>query len=448
MISRILNLWHFVKSSLWFVPVLFCVLYMAATAGIYAFEVSHLQGLDLPPLFFSGTIDDAKSIVVALLSSMITMATLAISITMIVLSLSASQLGPRLIRAFMSDRQTQSYIGLFFGTVVSCFILTVILHDIGAQSEIVPRLSISMVLLLCFFNLFVLLGFVHHVAQSCIADQMIITVSETLMRAINRLTDRDDESLIAKKEKLTLYGDKPPAGWPKDFERRKQEIAFRRAGYIQFIDYKGLAAAAQKHGLYIQLKIRAGKFVVESENGVFVYVTQDKLNDDMIRQILNCFGIGGTRTPTQDIEYSIRHLVEIGLRALSPGINDNFTAIAVLDRLSAALVILFRKRLPQEWFYDEEDTVRVYAQQSDEHRIVMQAFNQIRFAATDKPDILYHMLRKMDTLVDLAETAEQKNSLNDQLDEISHLLNNMNGILQNTKGMKQHCKELQDRLSA
>ena len=448
MISRILNLWHFIRSSLWFVPALFCLVFFCATMGIYSFEFRYLHDVELPALFFNGDIDDAKSITIALLSSMITMATLAISITMIVLSLSASQLGPRLIRTYMSDSKTQNYIGLFFGTVIACFVLTVILHDIQTNtlSEI-PHVTITAVLVICFANLFVLLGFVHHVAQSSIADNAIVSVTKSLMNAINHLPDHDDSKLQEKAETHTLYGDKPPKDWPKNFETKKHEIAFDRSGYIQYIDYKGMAEVAAKHNLYIELKIRAGKFVVESENGVFIYVTNKKLDEDVTRSVLKCFGVGATRTPTQDIEYSIRHLVEIGLRALSPGINDNFTAITVLDRLTAALVNLFKKQLPQEWYYDAQDRVRIHAQQSDEQRIVMQAFNQIRFAAVDKPDIIYHMLRKVETLVELAHTKDQKEGLQNQLTEIAYILDRMDGVLKNTKGMKAHCKELQSKLS-
>ena len=67
---------------------------------------------------------------------MITMATLVVSITMVVLTLAAQQLGPRLIRSFMSDRRTQATLGLFVGTVV--YLLLVLRSTYGKTESACP----------------------------------------------------------------------------------------------------------------------------------------------------------------------------------------------------------------------------------------------------------------------------------------------------------------------
>ena len=118
-IAKIYNLFQILRSSLWLVPALFCFGYFAVTVGLYQIDIHYFQDINLPAILFNGTREDAQTVTVALLSSMITMATLAISITMVVLSLAASQLGPRLIKTFMADRKTQTYIGLFFGAVIA-----------------------------------------------------------------------------------------------------------------------------------------------------------------------------------------------------------------------------------------------------------------------------------------------------------------------------------------
>ncbi len=437
MISKIYNFWQILMGSLWFVPALFCAIYFICTLGLYNLEVHYFPHLDLPHIFFSGTNQDAKAVSLALLSSMITMTTLAISITMVVLSLAATQLGPRLIRTFMSDRKTQDFIGLFFGSVISCFLITIILHDAGDNVQ-VPRLTISVIFTICFANLFVLLAFVHHVAQSSIADQVILRVTNDLIGSLDRLTI-DNQNLDCTRE------DKDQ-DWPKDFERKKQRLYFNRCGYVQNIDYNQIVSIAMEYGLYIKIRFKAGHFLVEGEDGVRIYPTKHKYCDEIEQQIRDCFIIGNTRTPTQDIEYSIRHLVEIGLRAQSPGMDDNFTAITVLDRLSSAMAILFKKDIPPEWFTDKDGKVRLWAKQSDEADMIFTAFDQMRHSAREKPDIMYHILKKIEILCDLAQTKCQKEGLKRQLKEVEFDLKYLDGLVLDIEKLKTLCKELLKRV--
>ncbi|MBI1301910.1 MAG: DUF2254 domain-containing protein [Alphaproteobacteria bacterium] len=438
MISKMYNFWLILISSLWFVPALFCAAYFLITLAIYNLETQYFSDFYLPDLFFSGSNEDAKTVVLALLSSMITMTTLAISVTMVVLSLAATQLGPRLIRTFMSDHKTQDFIGLFFGSVIACFLITVILHNAGQDAN-APRLTVSFVFAICFANLFVLLAFVHHVAQSSIADQVILRVTNDLIKSLDRLTFSEENPDRGRDDK-----DK---NWPKDFERKKQRLYFNRCGYVQHIDYNNIVTIAEQYGLYIKINFKAGHFLVEGEDGVRIYPTKEKYCDKIEQEIRDCFIIGNTRTPTQDIEYSIRHLVEIGLRAQSPGMDDNFTAITVLDRLSSALAILFKKDIPPVWLADNNGKVRLWAKQSDEADIIFSAFDQMRHSAREKPDIMFHILKKIEILCDLAETECQKAGLERQLKEVEFDLQYLDGIVLNIEEMKNLCSELLEKVA-
>lgn len=405
-ISKLYNFWQILRTNLWFVPAFVSILYVILTCLLYYLESQYLTGMQWPRLLFNGSIADAKSLINTLLSSMITMATLAISITMVVLSLAATQLGPRLIRTFMSDTKTKVFISLFFGSIASCFVTTIALHN-TADLAALPQLTITIVFITCFLNLFVLLAFVHHVAQSSIADQVIIRVAKDLRDSLNRLTTPED-----KPEPHHHIG-----YWPQDFETHKQHLYFERSGYVQHINYDHIAALAKEHNFFVSITFKAGHFLVQGEDGVGLY-SETTLDEDLLRQIRYNFIIGQTRTPTQDIEYSIRHLVEIGLRAQSPGMDDNFTALTILDHLSACLAILFHKETPDEWFSDSEGHVRIWAKQSNTADIIFSAFDQMRHSARDKPDIVYHFLKKIQTLSRLAQTDGQKEGLKRQLDHI------------------------------
>lgn len=437
--SKIYNFWQILRENLWFVPAIFCLVYFVITLGVYALEKHYFPELSLPNWIFSGTSEDAKSVILALFSSMITMATLAISITMVVLSLAATQLGPRLIRSFMNNRKTQNFIGLFFGAIVACFLMTLILYDLSADEK-VPQLALSLVFTACFTNLFVLLAFVNHVAKSGIADKVILNVTNDLIDSLNRLTETEN------KNKTSLTAASKDKSWPKDFDSKKQTVCFKRFGYIQHINYEQIVKTAEEHGLYIKIAFKAGHFLLEGEKGVDVYTTVEKYSDKIEKAIRESFILGNKRTPTQDVEYSIRHLVEIGLRAQSPGVNDNFTAITVLDRLSSALAILFKKETPSEYYADGEGKIRLCAKRNDEADLIFSAFEQMRQSARQKPDIIFHLLKKLKVLCDLACTETQKQGLKHQLKQIEFDLKYMDTIVLDIEKLKLLCDELLKKL--
>tara|TARA_B100000780_G_C21119495_1_gene453345 strand:- start:22 stop:873 length:852 start_codon:yes stop_codon:yes gene_type:complete len=271
------------------------------------------------------------------------------------------------------------------------------------------------------------------VALSSIADQVILRVTKDLHTSLARLTSSDDSGI---KEQEPDHSD-----WPKDFKLKRQRLYFKRSGYVQHINYNNIMNILEEHGLFIEIYFKAGHFLVQGEDGVRVY-PKNKVSaeiDDAIRQ---CFTIGAARTPTQDVEYSIRHLVEIGLRAQSPGMDDNFTAITVLDHLSVAMAELFQKAIPMEWRQDSHGRVRMWARQSSEAHIIFSAFDQMRHSARDKPDIVYHLLKKFRILCELARTESQKQGLQKQLTQIKYDLEHIDRMVLDVDDMKKLCLQL------
>jgi len=439
MLSYIYNLWQLLKSNLWFIPAITCLIYLAVVLSIYYVEINFLKESGLPEFLFSGSSQEAKSVTITLLSSMITMATLAISVTMVVLSLAANQLGPRLIKTFMSDYTTKVYISLFFGAIVACFTLMIILHY-SFTEDYVPKLTTTIIFIICFANLFVLLAFVNHVAQSSIADNIIVKVSQDLHSSLNRLTLKGEDAIdIKHRGDMSL--------WPKDFESKAKYITLKNPGYIQNIDYEKISSIASKHNLYIKILFNAGHFIVCNEQSIQVYASNKPMTDEIDKELRSCFIRGNSRTPTQDIGYSYRHLVEIALRALSPGINDNFTAITVIDYLTLALSVTFEKKMPSEWYFDEEGKPRVWAAQNSEHDIIFHAYDQIRQNAINKPDILYHLLKKLSILSLMAKQESQQKGILEQVHKTREFLS-YNNLLDEQKDMLENmCLRIESNLN-
>lgn len=386
----IFNIWQLLKVCLGFIPALYMMLAIVILSFI--FGVEHYYFKDIAPnyVIFDGDLETAQSLMNTLLQSMVTMVTFVVSVTMVVLSLAASQLGPRLIKSFVSNKTTHQYVGYFFCTVILCAVMIGILYN-EDLSEPVPNFTISFVIVYCFISFCLLLGFINHVAKSCIADNMINRVYDHLCSSVNRIT--------VKEEKLL----KP--NLPKSFDRKAQKIKSSKNGFVQNIDYNELLEIAAEHKSYVRIRLHAGDYVVDGQTAL-EYMSNEQVDEDFEKKLLKHLIIGNERTPTQDVEYSFRHLNEIGLRALSPGINDHTTAKIALNFIVSGLCSLYNKHLPNVVYNDEDNKCRIVGKPKYLEDLVEPCILPIMEAGQDKSDIMLHVLDKLEVLGQCDPTKE------------------------------------------
>ena len=395
MLLKLLSYWHEVRSSLWALPLL-----LVAAAGIAAFLAVQLpvrQGDDPVWFLYSGDAEDAPQFLSNLVTAMITMATLVISITMVVLTLAAQQLGPRLIRNFMADRRTQVTLGLFVSTVVY---LLLVLRSTSGATDSVPNLAVTGGTALVLLCLGAVLIFVHHLARSIIADTTIDRVGEEL--------DRDLVRLLPESE-----GDWAPS-LPIHPCENGAPLTLRGSGYVQSVNYEGLVKIAKKAAAVIELEVKPGRHVILGSTFGWIH-PPEAATEERRSKIENCLALEGERASIQDPENSIRQLVEVALRALSPSVNDPFTAMAVVDRLTESLAKVMRRGSAQCVWVDEDGLVRVLAPRSTFADFLEEAFRQIRQHSREHPAVLIRLVESLGQLLAQAKAA-QKSALQKQIE--------------------------------
>lgn len=383
MLAYLQTVWESVRSSLWATPLLAVLL--AAGLAILALSV-RIEPAGNPVWYlYSGGAKAAPDFLASLVTAMMTLGTLVISITMVVLTLAAQQLGPRVIQNFMSDRLTQASIGLFAGTIVY---LLLALRAVHSNLESVPNLAVTIGTGLVLLSVMALILFVHHLARSIISDNVIERVGHALDHAI----------AILPKD-----GGEPASGPVPDVSGHGAPVRTTTGGYIQAVDYERLTASAQKLGALVALALRPGKHAL---NGAVVgwVMPPRQLTPEMERAFADSITYGSERTPVQDLEYSVRQLVDIALRALSPGINDPNTALAVINRLALSLGLFLRRRTPSGVWRDERGAIRVIAPASSLEGLFDAAFHQIRQHGCDYVSVLMRLTEKLGELAALART--------------------------------------------
>ncbi|MDB4265171.1 DUF2254 domain-containing protein [bacterium] len=388
-----------IRASAWTVPASFAVLaIVAANLSLWAdgmFRDANLGWLDwIKPASAEG----AETLLSTIAASMLAIAGVSFSSIMVTMTLASQQFGPRLLRNFIKDKLNQVVLGALIGTFIFCiFILRGIETVDGAIS--VPQLSTVLALSLALICLGLFIRFVHHILNQIQAEEVCADAYQVFEESIDTIFPSDDED--STEHRVT---DNELEGW---------KIIAGKTGYVQAVNITGLVALAQKYDAVFMTNRRAGHFISKGQAVVTVATGPDlkDVEEDLIAEVQKSFFVGSVRTPEQDYEYGIRQLVEVALRALSPGVNDPFTAMNCVDYLGAGIQEAFSRSLPGSIHRDEEGEIRVFSWPSSYRSIVESAVNQIRQAAYDKCDVSCHLLEMLTEVALVAEKKEQQEAL-------------------------------------
>lgn len=390
--------WDGVRTSLWLIPGLMFVAGLLLAVLMLQLEPGWSAGnLRLQEWISAGDGEDARSLLSTLLTAIISMASMAFSVTVVALSLAANSYGPRLIRTFRANVRTQVVLGIFLMTIAY---LLLVLRSVEGRSQPseVPQEAVAVASFLALISVLALLAFIQGVATLIVADEVVRRVRSEL------------DSVVAKLPDLGAAVSEASATLPANFDDLATGIPLPREGYVQSVQFEEILLWAAKHDVVVRLDFRPGDFVVDGDRKVLVHPSPSDM--ERVRRDVDRFIVSGqARTPTQDIEFAIRHLVEIAVRALSPGINDPFTAIVVIDRLRGGLSRLCNKELPPEVLRDRSGTVRLVRRVTTFAGTLDAAFNQIRQAGAAKPAILIHMLEAIGAIAAHTRTEEQRTAL-------------------------------------
>lgn len=373
--ARLKKLWDTLHSSYWFLPSL-----MAVCASLLAFAMLMVDNTRQDAItelgwIYSGGPNGARALLSAVASSMITVAATAFSITIVALQLASSNFGPRLLRNFMQDTGNQIVLGSFIATFIYCLLILRTIH--GEDFDLfVPQLSVTVGIILTILSVGVLIYFIHHASTIIQASHVISGVSHELEQAIDRL-------FPSKLGKTLSEHHQPVEEIPVDFKKKACSIPAPETGYLQAIDGDQLIKIACRYNLLLQIQARPGQFVIEGSDLVKGYPAE-QIYPQLNSRISEAFVFGNERTEQQDIEFPINQLVEVGLRAISPAVNDPFTTIRCIDRLSAGLSHLAEREFPSPYRYDQTHHLRIIVEPVTFEQLVDSAFSQIRrYARSD-----------------------------------------------------------------
>lgn len=397
--TRLRHHWQGLTGSYWFVPALMTMAAAVLAFGLLAVD-RRLMARDWQPqwLYIGGT-DGARLVLSTVAGSIMTVAGVVFSITIVSLTQASSQFGPRLLRNFMRDTGNQVVLGTFVATFLYCLLVLRAIHgELDDGPEFVPQASVTAGVLLAIASIVVLIYFIHHVSVSLQAPSVIAAALEELLHTIDRAPE-DPPAAHRPGQEL------PPA-----FNADARHVRSPAGGYLQAIDLDGLLKLAREHDLVMRLERRPGQYVIE-ESTLLRAWPPERCGDDLGRRLADCFIMGWRATPEQDMEYGIRQLVEVAVRALSPGVNDPFTAVNCIDALGSAVCRVAGRSIPGPFKHDEDGRLRLVRPVTDFDGVVDAAFNQIRQHAAGDVAVTIRLLEVIAACAPHMRTPAQRQAL-------------------------------------
>ena len=402
---QLFKVWKRVRSSFWFVPGVMVGLSMVLMAISVAVDEPVTAWLAAnTPLTFDGGAEAASAVLGVIAGSMITIAGVVFSMTLVALSLASSQLGPRLLRTFMRDTSTQVVLGTFIATFVYCLLVLRTVRRVD-EDAFVPNLSVSLGVFLAVASVGVLIYFIHHVSVSIQANEIAARIGKEL---IEKVDDPFPESIGQEGPGLAAVS--RDVRFFQAVEHDAQAVVADGDGYLQKIDGDALMALASAKGLVIRLKRKPGSYIV-ADCPLVLISPASRVTDQLAKQVQSLFVTGSQRTSDQDIEFTVDQLVEMAVRALSPGLNDPFTAIACVDFLGSALCRLAARDMPSSFRYDHEKQLRLIARADTFPGIVDAAFNQIRQYGRSSVAVTIRLLETIAVIAEFAFRPDDRASL-------------------------------------
>ncbi len=407
--NKLKRLWSNLRGSFWFVPSLIVagsivfavVLVDADSAGSRAW-------LARWPRLFGAEAAGARDMLSTIAGSMMTVVGVTFSMTLVTLTLASSQYTSRILRNFMRDGVTQVVLGIFAGVFTYCLIVLRTIRG-GDEGSFVPSLAVTFGVVLAIGGIGALIFFIHHIASSIQASNIIASVAHETTEAIDRLfpdslghePESDDGSATSR----ALAG------------RTWQTIPVKGSGYIQGVDNAALLRLAREHESIVRMERGVGDFAVDGTALASVALNSTPAKE-LVSSLQEAFSLSRYRTVEQDSAFGVRQIVDMALRALCPSTNDTTTALVCVDYLTAILARLAPREIPASHRY-EEGKLRVIAIGPTFTSLVAESFDQIRANGSGNVAVLLRMLDALQTIASLTDDPGRRRVLREHADHLA-----------------------------
>jgi uncharacterized membrane protein len=374
------------RSSLFFVPMLAVLAAIGGGIGMIAIDANVDAGGG-PSFGIASTVESARSLLSTIAGATISFAGIAFSVSLLIIQLASSQYSPRVVHTLFRDPFNKRVMALVVGTFTYCLMVLRSVRDPLEEggNPVIPSLSVAVAVVLGVATILAIVAFINHSAHSMDVSEVLERIrGETVAQVRNER--REDATDSVEEPERFEFG---PDAWTARFDQ---------SGWVQIVDADALLRCLPE-GSTARLETLAGRYAVEGTALCSVARRPDDV-EQVERDLRATVRVGSTRTMQQDASYGLRQLVDVALKALSPGINDPTTAQDAIFHTSAVLGELLRSEPRSRHRTAPGDRHLWIARQPTGGDLVSLAFDEVRRAAAVHPRVCIYLLEAIDLLVE------------------------------------------------
>lgn len=370
-----------IRESLFLIPSA-GLLVLASLAGLAIWIDSVVDDFGGVPLVLSVTISGARAIATTVAGATITVAAIVFSITALSTQMAASQYSPRTVGDFFDDPFQQMIIGLVVGTFTYSLLILAGLGDVLESTEATPSIAITLDILLGVLSAIGIVGFINHSLRRMQIDSVVRRIADDTLDSMRRDLRQPSETEVTETP--------PPTG-------ETHEVIAKRTGWVTRIDTEDLLTNLPE-STAVRIGVRVGEAVSEGDQIATIWSEREADHEDAAAAVRGAIRLASQRSISSDPSFGIRQLVDIALRALSPGVNDPTTAVDVLHHLKIPIREVLVSEAPKRVFIGDSAR-RVYmAETPSRTDYVHTAFAEIRLAAGNQLSVIAGLVEVLEDL--------------------------------------------------
>ena len=372
------------------------------------------------PWMYESSAEAARGILSTIATSLITVISISFSIIIVALQQAANSFSPRVLRSFTGDKGNQLVLGMYLATFTYTILVLRTIKTDANQETFIPAVSIMTAMLLTLICLGLLIYFINKMFNSLQAFEIIKRIHDD----INNEIDKKYPDEIGRKAKKISSGEVIVA---EQKQAKKQYIVrSESAGFINLINNEILASISNTKATWVYIPISVGQFINKNDTLAIVndYAFGEKHADELRRAI----EIHNVRSINEDPLFGFRQLVDIALRAISPGINDPTTAEYAVRYMGNNLQLLAQRQFPENTRTFENNPVLYIFNASTWESYVELAFAQLRRHSMREYRIVEVMIEVMQKILAVSDTPEQKKPIQNQIKLLKEAIRSSNFI--------------------
>lgn len=415
--------------SLWFIPSLFSLAALTCGAGLSTVRPD--PGSPFFALVFQGSAADARTLLATISATIVTVIALMLGLTVVALQMSSTMFSPRLLRHFLRDRPNQIALGVFVATFVyaTAGLFTVGVGE-GRAADHYPRLAVSGALVWLFASMAMVVYFADHVAHSIQVDAVMRNVERKVLRVMVAESDDGFEAVL------------PPV------PAEHRTVLAASSGYLQAVHPDQLSALARSHGLHIRLRYGVGEHLVAGTPlaSVWGQGMTTVAEATLTAAVNRAARVGFERTLEQDFGFGNRALLDAACKALSPAINDPYTALQALDHLTVIFRAMAARKLGARLVGDDHASMGIPGRTLQDHLVIVCGL--LRRYGGGEPTVLRSVLRLLRTCAEVTVDPARLAAVSREAEMIAQTAQREMGQAEDAERVRSLADELQAFVAA